>query len=195
MTRPELMQSALLDIYVAEIERRGGETTIEGKRGRVVDSLGIRDIAQVPDVDGSKPTLALLHCGGWRYYSSRVGSYYAEIAYLCGHEDGQVWAARVPASCGTAAEAHEWIVPAVVRKAIARGDRVLRQGDVYVIPNRNGQCGMDRTAVDLDRHEWDSEQRVLRHPQHQDLHIPGPSRCVPQRVYQMGRSGRRGAGD
>jgi len=173
--RPALIQrvnARILARYRAEITRRGGETSIEGK-------YGATDLAITSRSGG----LTLLTAEGWRAYG-RQPARTASLAYLCGHEDGQVWAVRVPATIGTAQGALDWLTPAAVRDAQAAGRRVERQGDLYAIETTRAHDGRGELP---DRHTWDPRRRVLSHPEHGELHLPHPVRFVPQRPLPMGR--------
>jgi len=166
--------------YVEEIERRGGETEIDGQYGTA--GLAIADRA-----DG----LALLRAEGWRKYG-RQGSRRVSLAYLCGREDGQTWAVRVPGTAGGVREALRWLEPAAVRDARLAGRRVIRQGDVYAVETTRAHDGKGDLP---DSHIWDAEARVLAHPQHGTLSLPRPVRFVAQNGYGMGRGAGRAHGD
>jgi hypothetical protein len=173
---------------VAEVDRRGGETTIEGRYG--VESLAI--------VDRDRSAgLLLLHAEGWRHYSSRFGSRRASLSYLYGVDDAGPWAVRVPGTVTTVAGALAWITPADVVAAIAAGRRVERQGDVYAVETTRAYDGRgDLPAA----HFWDAQMRTLTHMpgdgrSHAPLMLPYPVRFVRQRVYGMGRGAGRSNGD
>jgi hypothetical protein len=170
-----------LAVYTAEIRRRGGETSITGNYG--TEHVQVTDHA-----DG----LYLLHAAGFRAYSRRHGCHWTTLSYLCGTEDGPLWAVRVPGTITTTGAALAWLEPAAVTRARAAGKRVLRQGDVYAVQTT---LAHDGTGELPDRHAWDQAARVLSHPQHPALHLPHPVRFVPQRVYGMGRGAGRGPGD
>lgn len=190
-----------LDEYVAEIERRGGETAIwTGKSKRNLEPVPLQIYAR-------RDGFVLLRVTGWRFYSKAYGSRLATLAYLCGEDDNGPWAVRIPATVTTIADALTWLTPAAVHKALKAGRRVLRQGDVYAIEMRRDSWGDGLTEAGelppvevFPSHLWDIRRRVLVHKSrdgrpHADLSVPFPCRFVQQRVYRMGRSGRRGAGD
>ena len=184
----ERLRRRLLDRYEAEIRRRGGETQIE--------TTGSPAYLRVVE---RRFSLALLRADGWRYYSRRFGSRPASIVYLAGMDDSGPWAVRVPGTIETIADALEWVEPAQVRKARTADKTVLRQGDVYAVECRQDRALTDARALPAS-HRWDSETRTLHHlPDdgrvHAPLHVPFPARLVRQRVYEMGRGGRRGYGD
>lgn len=164
--------------YVAEIARRGGETTVGDVALRIVDR----------DPEGR---MALLHASGWRDYGRR-GRWRGKLSYLCGQEDGQCWAVRVPGTITNVLSALWWIVPDEVRDAQLAGRRVVRQGDVYAVETTRRYDG---TGDLPERHTWDPQTRVLSHPQHRSVTLDYPVRFVPQRAYQMGRGAGRGAAD
>ena len=79
-------------IYVNEIERRGGETTIFSTPYGCGRSKGFNIPLQcVNTTDGG---LVLLRAEGWRFYSRNFGVRKASIAYLCGSDDNGPWAVR-----------------------------------------------------------------------------------------------------
>jgi hypothetical protein len=177
---------------IAEIQRRGGETVIEGEKERVNATLAI--------VERDKRTgTALLRAEGWRYYSRQFGSRHVELAYLYGVDDAGPWAVRVPGTMTTLADALAWVEPAEVTKARAAGRRVARQGDVYAIETTGAHDG--KGAENLpEAHQWRSDTRYLVHRpedgrKHRPLKLAYPVRFVRQRVLEMGRSGGRAFGD
>jgi hypothetical protein len=161
--------------YLREIQRRGGEIGILVDRNR---------FAALTVVD-RRYHLALLHVGGWRYYTRRQ-SHRAALSYVCGVEDGQVWAVRIPGTIVTLDDALDWVTPAEVKKAEAAKKKVVRQGDVYVVETSK-RC--DGKGDLPDRHLWDAETRTLTHPEHELMHLPYPVRFVAQRALGMGRGG------
>jgi hypothetical protein len=167
--------------YTAEVGRRGGEVAIDSDSRSV--PLAVAD---------RKDGLALLTASGWRKYG-RQGHRYATLAYLCGREDGQTWAARVPGTITTVSGALYWLEPAAVRDARLSGRRVARQGDVYAVETR--AKAHDGKGELPESHIWDAEARVLAHPQHGTLSLPYPVRFIPQNAYGMGRGAGRAFGD
>jgi hypothetical protein len=166
--------------YTAEIERRGGEVTIDS------DSRSV-PLAVTDRRDG----LALLTASGWRKYG-RQGHRRATLAYLCGREDGQTWAVRVPGTVTTVSAALYWLEPAVVRDARLSGRRVARQGDVYAVETTKAHDGKGDLP---ESHIWDAGARVLAHPEHGTLSLPYPVRFYAQNAYGMGRGAGRAYGD
>lgn len=115
----------------------------------------------------------------YRHQYSRRESWWTGASYLCGWEDGQHWAIRIPRTIVTVAEALAWVEPAPVRRARAEGRKVLRQGDWFFVPLRRGED--DLTALSGSGHIFDPEARVVRHPQHGELFL---SPDTPYRAYQ-----------
>lgn len=176
------LNAKLIEDYSAEIRRRGGEDTIRTDKDRYTGLT-------VADRDSG---LTLLHVAAWRYYSRSTRNQYATLSYLCGREDGQLWAVRVPGTVTTVREALDWVEPAAVKKARAAGKRVERQGDVYCIETSKQYDGKGELP---ENHVWDSERRVLAHPEHSTLRLDFPVRFVPQNAYGMGRGAGRAYGD
>jgi hypothetical protein len=179
-TPRERLRWRLIRECSSEIAARGGETDIDGRQIHVIQRF--------------PGGLTLVGCQGWRQYSRRFGSRRASLAYLCGRDDNGTWAVRVPGTCGSIGEAVAWVEPAAVKAARQAGRRVLRQGDVYAVEARR-----DDASGLPPRHRFDAERRLLLHLDearpHAPLHVPFPARFFAQRVYQMGRSGRRAGGD
>lgn len=180
LTVAQRLEARLIARYAEEVTARGGETEIV--TGGRPERLRMTDRQ-----DG----LVLLHASGWRQYAGQR-SHRAALSYLCGNEDGQDWAVRVPGTITTVRQALAWITPADVRSAEAAGRRVLRQGDVYAIETARLHDGKGELP---ERHHWDPGTRLLLHPEHPPLHLPYPVRFVPQRAYGMGRGGGTGYGD
>ena len=174
-----------LSDFVTEVERRGGETEIQGKYG---------DPAILGVIDESGDGLCLLHAQGWRAYGKSHPARWTELSYLCGTEDGQLWAVRVPGTVISVADALLWMTPQAVRDARAAGRRVERQGDVYIVETIRRCDGKVQGEMPA-RHVWNPETRVLSHPEHGDLRLPHWIRFYPQHAYEMGRSGRRAYAD
>lgn len=177
------LNERLVRTYSAEILRRGGEITIDEKNREVPLS--------VTDRCGG---LTLLHVTAWRHYSSGFGARRAQLSYLCGREDGQLWAVRVPGTMHTVRDALAWITPAAVFNARSAGRAVTRQGDVYAVETTTRYDGHGQDELP-ERHTWNPSTRVLSHPEHADIHLPYPVRFIRQRVYGMGRGAGRACGD
>ncbi|MFF4188143.1 hypothetical protein ACFYZ9_33610 [Streptomyces sp. NPDC001691] len=171
---------------MAEIERRGGETDIEGEKRSTPLSV-------VERTDG----IALLRAVGWRWYGKRVKPRMVELAYLYGKDDAGPWAVRVPGAATTVTEGLSWLTPAAVVKARAAGRRVRRQGDVYAIETTKGRDGRGELP---DAHEWRPETRRLVHRpsdgrKHRPLVLPWPVEFAVQRTIAMGRGNGWSEGD
>jgi hypothetical protein len=170
-----------------EIERRGGETEIEGNYGTTYLTIADR-----------RGRLVLMNAEGWRSYG-RQPARMASLSYLWGADDAGSgpWAVRVPGTLTTVREALAWLTPNEVTKALDKGLRVRRQGDVYAIETT---ARHDGTGDLPDGHQWRPSTRYLVHApadgrKHRPLRLPYPVRFVVQSAYEMGRSGARGNGD
>jgi len=127
-----------------------------------------------------KQRLWLVGNDGWYEYSRRAGTWRYSVAVLCGIDDGQTFAFRVPGSCDTVEQAIDAITPAAVRKAQTSGRWVARQGDVYLVELCRGQDNLTDLPYS---HTWDSETRTLRHQEHVSVAVPDHVRAV--RVYRQ----------
>ncbi|MFF8618962.1 hypothetical protein [Streptomyces sp. NPDC015350] len=173
-----------------EIERRGGETEIEGNYGTVYLEMVDRHEGMV-----------LIHAEGWRTYGHRHPARWASLSYLWGPDDAGAgpWAARVPGTVTTVAGALSWLTPAKVKRAEAKGLRVRRQGDVYAIETTKAHDGKGADWLP-ESHMWRSTTRYLLHRpkdgrRHRPLRLPWPVRFVPQTAYTMGRTSTRANAD
>lgn len=191
------LTARLTTAALAEITRRGGETTIDG-RGTVTT-------VAIEDRDRSA-RMVLMHAEGWRFYSRRHGSHRATLAYLCGADDAGPWAVRVPGTITTVRAALAWITPAEVTAARVAGRRVLRQGDVYAVElapgtaHRDGAWTADTDAEVRAAHQLNPTTRYLTHRpadgrRHRPVRVSFPALLVAQRVYGMGRGAGRTNGD
>ena len=132
-----------------------------------------------------------------------------QVAYLCGREDGQDWAVRVPYTKTTIKDALDWLTPAAVKKARAQGKEVHRQGDMYFIPfnmphNELGALARTRHEVQVLPKEphYATDTNLspitalrISHPQHPAIILDGKKawRAVPQK--QLGPGGSRAEAD
>lgn len=190
-TTPDVTQrlaARLAATAVAEITRRGGETSIPGGRAAVPLTVADRD---------PRARLVLVRAEGWRYYSRRFGSRYAALAYLYGVDDAGPWVVRVPGTITTVCAAVAWLTPATVGQAQAAGRRVDRQGDVYAVETT---AAHDGAGMLPDAHVWDPTTRTLVHRPadgraHAPLHLPHRVRFVQQTALPMGRGAGRVNGD
>lgn len=169
----KLIKNALETIFTGEIAKRGGEIDLGGRDGHR------HPVKLVNVADG----LGVMRTAGWRKYTKREG-HHASTAYLCGYEDGQVWAVRIPGTITTVADALVWITPVAVKTAVEKGKRVMRQGDVYAVETTKAHDGKGDLPA---RHVFSSETRYLTHPEHPSVHLPYPVRFVPQKALGMGR--------
>ncbi|MGW6605594.1 hypothetical protein [Streptomyces sp. NPDC055036] len=182
----ERAEARFLAGAVAEIARRGGETSIEGEN-RSTPLLVVERTDEI----------ALLSASGWRWYGKRVKPRYVNLAYLYGKDDAGPWAVRVSGSVTSVAEGLAWLTPAAVVRAEAAGRRVRRQGDVYAIETiarRDGRGDLPEA------HEWrPATRRMVHRPtdgrRHRPLVLPWPTEFVTQRTIAMGRGNGWGEGD
>lgn len=128
----------------------------------------------------------------WLLNTSRYRQ--GNATYLAGKDETGYWQVRLPYRHNIE-EAMKYLTPVPVQQAQARGEPVLRQGDIYIIQARGGvDCGLD--ALERTRrwrggepsHQWIPLARVLRHyHQHPDLVVPesfGAVRFLRQKRYQ-----------
>ena len=131
IARYAVARRAYVRALVAEVARRGGETSIApmpyGSAGRA--KIQERELEAVSW--SADQSLCLLHCEGWRYYSRRFGARPAALAYLAGRDDNGLFAVRVTGTCESVTAALTWLTPAPARKPGA-----VRQGNVYAVPYR-----------------------------------------------------------
>lgn len=182
------LRHKLVEQATAEISRRGGEITIDGKNREVGLGLADRDAAS---------RIILVHAEGWRYYSRQFGVRWATLSYLYGVDDAGEWAVRVPGNVESVAEGLAWLEPAEVTRARSAGRRVRRQGDVYAVETTRGYDGSGPLP---DGHRFNLQTRYLtHHPErggkHRPVKLSYPVRFVAQRAYGMGRGAGRACGD
>jgi hypothetical protein len=175
--------------YIAEIERRGGETVIVGR---------YRDVQVTVTHEDPQTGLAVVRAEAWRKYG-RDSNRYVSIAYLCGTDDGHLFAVRVAGRTTTVADALAQITPQAVKDALRAGKRVKRQGDIYAIETTTQYDGKGLDDLPAS-HRWNPATRYMTHRpddgrRHRPVHVPWPARWVQQTAYQMGRSGSRGGAD
>lgn len=154
------------------------------------------------------PSLWLVHFKRREYdYNPWVGDreIKVQVAYLCGRDDGQDWAVRVPYTKTTIKDALEWLTPTAVKKAMAQGKEVRRQGDMYFIPlslphndlgalartNHNVQVLPKDPYYATDTKLSPITALKISHPQHPTIILDGKKawRAVPQK--QLGPRGNR----
>lgn len=179
------LSDKLVNIYEAEIQKRGGEVEIV-EQNRVA---GLRVIS-------SYKGLHIIGCDGFRYYSSKFGSRPASLRYLCGRDDNGRWAARVPGTINSVFGAIDWLEPKPLQQARAAGRTVKRQGDVYLV----GGGRRDEGISDLPpTHRWDYNTRTLHHtgsPAHGPVEWGDePVRVILQRRFTSASASRGFARD
>lgn len=142
-----------------------------------------------------KGSLWLISGAGWYEYSKRFGSRYQEAAYLCGRDDGQLFAVRVPAPMRNVWEALEWLKPAAIRDAEARGLPVKRQGDIFFRPVR-GLSRHDLGALRSTRHAARPRKDgglTIVHPEHHPVILAARFRWRAYASTQIASRGRTAA--
>lgn len=167
----------ILDTFIPEIQRRGGETVIWD-----------RDRGNHLEIEDRHKRMILLRAEGWRQYSRAFGARPATLAYLVGIDDNGQWAARVRGTCETVKDAVAALTPAAVK-----GREHLRQGDVYLV-RMNGGAGTP-DGVTNETHIWDAASRTLTHvPERGEAHRPVTApiewkavKLVPQISFQSSR--------
>ena len=187
------MRNNQLKKFVSEIERRGGETTIEhmpyGRAGW--KHVETRELELVDTGKSERKTVHLLGCEGWRYYSRNFGSKHATLRYLVGTDDSGSWAVRVPGTCESVSEAVKFVTPAIVVKARAKKRRVLRQGNLYLVESPRSKNYLDSNEH-FGGHEYYKNARVILHSEHQPLLVPpGRWRAVSQKSLETNRGAAR----
>jgi len=76
----------------------------------------------------------------------RASGYFSQ--YLIGMDEGSPYVVPVRRSLKTAEEALDWLMPNIVKEAVAQGLTVLRQGDWYFIPtNRKPKRCPDSSQI------------------------------------------------
>lgn len=148
-----------------------------------------------PELLARRPGLWLILGAGWYEYSHRYGSRYQSAAYLCGKDEGQYWAVRVPSTCASVAEAMAFLTPAPIREAEERGLPVKRQGDIYFRPVAR-LSDHDMSALQGTRHE--ARQRksgslTVVHPEHRPIILSGKYTWRAYQQRQVDGHGRRAA--
>ena len=181
-------------------DRRDGRPTTWRLRGHLRDvcnaEINNRSLSRPTGWDGGTVTdrdvagrLWVVHAE-YRHEYTRNQSWWQGASYLCGYDDGQRFAMRIPRSITTVADAVAWATPAEVTRSQAAGYWTGRQGDIWLIERRRGADNID--ALWRTRHDWDSEARTLTHPEHTPLTAPAHVRAVKAvQITQLSSSGRR----
>jgi len=102
------------------------------------------------------------------------GDFYAHgqrEGWLLGFEDGEVWISLVPSTMTSIKEALEWLKPALVKKAMKEGRKVIRQGDIYLIQMR----GKTKIPNQMGRHLIEKTEKGIKiiHPEHKVRFVKG----------------------
>jgi hypothetical protein len=137
-----------------------------------------------------RPSLWLIQYNKYQKYSARE-SWWVTAKYLCGHEDKQDWAVRIPATIDNIKEALDWLTPSEVKKA--QKDRpVERQGDMYFYPlmaKKNNFKAIEGTNHYLAQKlngDW-----LIVHPQHGDVPLSQKHGWKAVQQKQMADNGLR----
>lgn len=139
--------------------------------------------AHIADRD-VKRRLWIVHREYSCHYSRSFGERWVGASYLCGFEDGQYFAVRIPRTITKISDALGWHVPAAVQKAQAEGRWVRRQGDVFLVALKRGQ---DNLSALPDRHDFRPDTRFLVHPEHKPIKLPhAPVRAYTARTLHGG---------
>ncbi len=141
--------------------------------------------ATVTDYDRGEK-LWVIHVEQTYHYSNTFGDRYVSASWLCGRDENGVWAVRVPGTLTKVTEAVDWITPGPVKKAVAAGRQVIRQGDVYFVQKRRGPDNLRELPWN---HHWDPTSRTATHRQHGTVHVPFPCRVYAQYQLHSSRSG------
>jgi len=160
--------------YIKAIEDRGFETEMltgfAGEGWKRAKTVGMKLIDK-------QKGLRLYELSGWRKYS-RNTVWHVCYKYLAGVDRGQYWANRVPSTIDNIEAALDWLKPAEVKKAKGK---VLRQGDVFVVEKTR-----DCSSFLPQNHEWDADNRVLKHPEHKAVQVPFPCKFVQAKELRNG---------
>lgn len=131
--------------------------------------------------------LALVNVTRTRRYAKSYGHgpSTASQAYLVGqNEAGTGFAHAVPKTCSSIDDAVRWIWGCAPEALVAR------QGDVALVWGRG-----PKMPYLPSRHEVDADARIIRHPTHPDLPLPGPGQRVIVGRRASDRYVREGHGD
>lgn len=147
--------------------------------------------------------MALFKVDDWVEYS-RNETWHVELSVLViyDRDSGNYNAIRVSPRCLSIDTALSYLKPAEVIKAETAGKKILRQGDMYFIPqtrwNLSEMVGSNHT-VEIQRgrsgffDKWDSSEKLngkpiyIVHPHHKTLKLTSPHK-VRQQITVFGRS-------
>jgi hypothetical protein len=130
------------------------------------------------------------------HYSNRFGDWWVSGAFICGKDDNQYWACRVPSTCNTINDAIDWLTPAKVKNCIDSNKYYCRQGDIYLVQTRNKSD--DVSNITYTRHifkRFEDGHAELTHPQHKTVVIPKGIYVRSCRQKQLSVGSRRRNGD
>ncbi len=160
-----------LQVGMHEIYRRGVSTPHTFGEGVLT-----------PRITDSTREHWVIHASGWVDYTSRE-RHFCGASYLCGWDDEQLFAVRVPLRVTTVSAAIAWLMPSAVASAVNAGKDVRRQGDFFFIQRArksdlSALVGSDHEARGRKDGGW-----TIVHPQHRPLRLSGKCRweAIPAR--------------
>ena len=172
-----------LQIAEAEIAARGLDTP-----------AGWDELNKTITDSASHPGYYLVSGEGWYEYSRRAGSYHQSATYLIGTDEGQRFAVRVPSTIDSVSAALEWLKPAAIKQAEAKGLPTKRQGDIFFRPVRIS--GHDMDALAGTRHQARARKDgglTIVHPEHRSIVLSGKHHWRAYASTQIASNGRRAA--
>jgi hypothetical protein len=126
------------------------------------------------------------------HYSNRFGDWWVSGAFICGKDDNQYWACRVPSTCNTIDDAIQWLIPEKVKKCINSNKYYYRQGDIYLVQTRNKSDNVSNILYT--RHvftRFEDGHAELTHPQHKTVIIPKGIYVTAYRQKQLSVGSKR----
>jgi hypothetical protein len=138
------------------------------------------DMRFVSDYDG-KNRMAVIRVEGWINYSRRYGTFRKMSGLVLFDRDSKEYRfLRVSPKITAVKEALDYIKPAAVKEAEAKGKEVIRQGDIYFVPAR-------KWSVDnLGNHRAEKmgDTVIIKHPTHPPVVLDSPHRAYQQMTVQ-----------
>lgn len=123
---------------------------------------------RIRDYDPNRK-LWLVYTSNYLYTYNNYKDIYRNRQWLCGKDDGGYFRHQIPCTIDNIDDALKWVTPAVVKKAIAGGKQVLRQGEVWFVETTR-RC--DNTDAIPQHHHWNPLTRDCTHDEHSLLHVP-----------------------
>lgn len=147
--------------------------------------------------------MALFGVDAWIKYSwSETWHMDCACLVILDSDSGDYNAVRVGPSCVTIAQAVNYLKPAEVRRAETSKKKILRQGDMYFIPqriwnlnelDRSNHTAWYETGRNGARYRWQQGEKLngnrvfIVHPSHKTLVLTSPHK-VRQQITVFGRS-------